>query len=450
MVTTATDLQAALNRGGNIILGSDIGVEKTLTVAANSNLDLNGYKLSIVTRNNSAIQINIGQTLTIADNKYVSNSNPGNGKLYANGYRAGIQTSGATLIIEGGVVEAKGQWATGIGGIDRTGYSDGGTVIINDGTVSATGGCPGTLGGAGIGGMGAYPRASGNGGTITINGGIITATGGTYGAGIGGGGVASVANGGSGGTITINGGTVKAVAGARAYAIGGGSGSTGGGSLKATGGIIEFSNSGTDVSAPIFQNCTIKGDSAGEFKGTYNSEGKRISLNGASTWAQADIESAVRESLVPSTLLSDCTQPITRAEFCALGVALYETTTGKEITERKTFSDTSDINVQKMGALGIVNGVGNERFEPSGTLTREAAATILARLALAAGKPLPEQSTTFADKGKISSWAIKEVGQVQAAGIMNGIGENQFVPTGQYTREQSIITILRLFNVAKQ
>ena len=146
MVTTATDLQAALNRGGNIILGSDIGVEKTLTVAANSNLDLNGYKLSIVTRNNSAIQINIGQTLTIADNKYVSNSNPGNGKLYANGYRAGIQTSGATLIIEGGVVEAKGQWATGIGGIDRTGYSDGGTVIINDGTVSATGGCPGTLG----------------------------------------------------------------------------------------------------------------------------------------------------------------------------------------------------------------------------------------------------------------------------------------------------------------
>ena len=153
---------------------------------------------------------------------------------------------------------------------------------------------------------------------------------------------------------------------------------------------------------------------------------------------------------MPSTLLSDYTQPITRAEFCALGVALYETTTGKEITERKTFSDTSDINVQKMGALGIVNGVGNERFEPSGTLTREAAATILARLALAAGKPLPEQSTTFADKGKISSWAIKEVGQVQAAGIMNGIGENQFVPTGQYTREQSIITILRLFNVAKQ
>jgi len=34
---------------------------------------------------------------------------------------------------------------------------------------------------------------------------------------------------------------------------------------------------------------------------------------------------------------------------------------------------------------------------------------------------------------------------VQAADIMGGVGNNIFSPHGTFTREQSIITILRLF-----
>lgn len=57
------------------------------------------------------------------------------------------------------------------------------------------------------------------------------------------------------------------------------------------------------------------------------------------------------------------TQPITRAEFCALAAAAYEKMKG-EVAERVEFTDTDDINVEKMAALGIVSGVGDGRFLP--------------------------------------------------------------------------------------
>jgi hypothetical protein len=126
-------------------------------------------------------------------------------------------------------------------------------------------------------------------------------------------------------------------------------------------------------------------------------------------------------------------------------VALYEKATGAEIIERRTFVDSDDINVQKMGGLGVVSGVGNDRFAPNDTLTREQAAVMLTNLAAAVGNPLSMQAATFADNGIISSWAIEAVGRIQAAGVMSGTGNNMFSPKEPYTREQSIITILRLF-----
>jgi hypothetical protein len=61
------------------------------------------------------------------------------------------------------------------------------------------------------------------------------------------------------------------------------------------------------------------------------------------------------------------------------------------------------------------------------------------------GKPLPVHAPTFDDNADISPWAFDAVGQMQAAGIMGGVGDNRFAPQGDYTREQSIITMLRLF-----
>lgn len=120
--------------------------------------------------------------------------------------------------------------------------------------------------------------------------------------------------------------------------------------------------------------------------------------------------------------------------------------TGHVITERQTFSDTNDVNVEKMAGIGVVNGMGNNRFDPNAQLTREQAAVMLARLANAAGNPLEEGDVTYADRAQMSSWAIEAVGMMQAAGIMGGVGNNAFAPRDPYTREQSIVTIMRLYD----
>ena len=170
-------------------------------------------------------------------------------------------------------------------------------------------------------------------------------------------------------------------------------------------------------------------------------------LNTASTWAHDGINAAFAHGLIPQNLQSQYNQPTTRAEFAAFAVALYEAVTGRVITERATFNDTTDINVQKMGGLGVVTGVGGGNFAPNNTISRQEAAVMLARLANAIGQPLPTVPATFADNAQVSAWAVEAVGQVQAAGIMGGVGNNNFAPSGQYTREQSIITMLRLFEL---
>ena len=167
-----------------------------------------------------------------------------------------------------------------------------------------------------------------------------------------------------------------------------------------------------------------------------------------SSWAVDAVNAAIAAKLVPAHLQSQYTQSTTRAEFCALAVALYENAKG-EIAARNAFADTDDVNVEKAAAIGVVNGVGGGKFSPDATLTREQAATMLARLANAINKPLESYSASFADNKSASDWAMDAIGQMQASGVMGGIGGNRFDPKGEYTREQSIITIWRLFELLK-
>jgi hypothetical protein len=175
-------------------------------------------------------------------------------------------------------------------------------------------------------------------------------------------------------------------------------------------------------------------------------DGVAPNLNTASGWAHNSINQAFELGLIPAALQNNYTANITRAEFASLAVALYETITGEEIaiTREIVFNDTTDINVHKAAYIGVVQGVGDGNFAPDRGLTRQEAAVMLARLAYVAGQPLAEQAPAFADNAQIAPWAFDAVGQMQASGIMGGVGDNMFAPQGDYTREQSIITILRL------
>lgn len=167
-----------------------------------------------------------------------------------------------------------------------------------------------------------------------------------------------------------------------------------------------------------------------------------------SSWATADVQNGITAGIVPRQLQYKYSTAITRADFCALAVNLYENSTGTTIVQRMEFSDTKDVNVQKMGGLGVIQGVGGGKFAPNDLLTREQAAVILTNLSRVLGTELEIVPPAFTDNAAISSWADTQVGQVQAAGIMNGIEGGKFDPQGSYTREQSIVTIMRMRNTS--
>lgn len=166
--------------------------------------------------------------------------------------------------------------------------------------------------------------------------------------------------------------------------------------------------------------------------------------NTPSPWAAAAVQEGIDRGIVPEQLQKSYTTPITRAEFCALACAFYEDVLGEEIIARMQFVDTNDECVEKMGGLGVIQGVGNGYFSPDSPLTREAAAVILNNLSHVMGKDLPASEPDFADSDSISSWARGQVGAMQVAGIMSGVDGGRFAPHDPYTREQSIVTIFRI------
>lgn len=168
-----------------------------------------------------------------------------------------------------------------------------------------------------------------------------------------------------------------------------------------------------------------------------------------SAWAASQVKRANELGLVPDHLNNLYKQQITRAEFCALATLLYEKIKGEEITERMEFSDTNDVHVEKMGALGIVNGLRDGRFEPDKKLTREHAAVILDRLSYEVGNRLKYYYPTYSDNDQIAGFAFGSVGRMQGSGLMGGVGGNNFDPKGRFSREQSIVTMLRLYDMCE-
>ena len=127
---------------------------------------------------------------------------------------------------------------------------------------------------------------------------------------------------------------------------------------------------------------------------------------------------------MPSLLKGkDLRNSISRLQFAALAVQLYETTTGQTVSvpQENPFSDTSDPQALKAYALGVTSGTGNGCFSPSRTITREQAAVMLCAVYRAAGGTISDPSTDrFTDHSSISSWARDSVYFLSHQGVLAG------------------------------
>ena len=166
-----------------------------------------------------------------------------------------------------------------------------------------------------------------------------------------------------------------------------------------------------------------------------------------SAWAITFIERAAELGLIPDSLYGRYLQPITRAEFCAIAVRIFEAVTDNPVMEYAYFYDTDDLNVAKMASIGVVRGVAENIFDPYRNITREEAAVLLANFMVALEQPLPDSWADFADLDEISEWARAEVGRIRARGVMSGVGGNLFDPNGSFTIEQTIKTMLVVYDI---
>lgn len=175
-----------------------------------------------------------------------------------------------------------------------------------------------------------------------------------------------------------------------------------------------------------------------------------INLHHASDWARIEIFSAYENNLLTEAVLSNYKNNITREELSELSVKLYEALSGKNAPAATTnpFVDTNNPTIVSANILGIVNGIGNGKFAPNNTATREEVSVMLYRTIKAANPQMsmPDNNqNSFSDQAIISQWAQKAVGALHSANITSGIGNNRFHPRGQTSREEAITLVKRIY-----
>ena len=94
---------------------------------------------------------------------------------------------------------------------------------------------------------------------------------------------------------------------------------------------------------------------------------------------------------------------------------------------------------------GIVDGVENNHFDPTGSLTREQMATVLYRYAQYKGADVSASGdiSGFADSANVSDWAVDAVKWAVGSGLVNGVEGNALAPQGTSTRAQTAAILAR-------
>lgn len=176
-------------------------------------------------------------------------------------------------------------------------------------------------------------------------------------------------------------------------------------------------------------------------------------------WALQEVNAAIEKGLVPTELQSEYLKPITRKEFSKLVVTMIEKKSGKTIgsyvtekglalPEQSPFTDVNDPYVSAAYSLSIVNGVGNNLFDPNKTINRQEAAKMLTATATALGYKTDAQAPRFSDEAQIDPWAKPYIGYMVEIGVMKG-SDNKFDPKGTYVRQMAFITMNRIFENLK-
>ncbi len=163
-------------------------------------------------------------------------------------------------------------------------------------------------------------------------------------------------------------------------------------------------------------------------------------------WAQASVEKWLDLGLVngyPDGTFKP-NQDITRAEF----VTLLDNVFGFQRVDAEAYSDVDDDAyyaeaVYAASAAGVITGY-NGRFRPNDSITREEAATVVAR-AYQLSEPAGIDYLDYKDAIAVSPWAEAAIQALVEDGYMAGVGHNTLAPAAKITRASALTLIGNVF-----
>src|SRR5690606_32172945 len=168
-------------------------------------------------------------------------------------------------------------------------------------------------------------------------------------------------------------------------------------------------------------------------------------------WAKGAIEALASRGVIAgvSETSFNPSANIKRADFIALLVrALELEDSGEAVTMFDDVKETDyfyrEVKVAKQ--LGIASGVGGNRFDPNGSITRQDMMVLADRALAAAGKALPagDGLDRFPDAGDAAAYARASAGKLVAAGIVSGM-DGKLAPREHLTRAQAAVILYQLW-----
>ncbi|MBP3889269.1 MAG: S-layer homology domain-containing protein [Cellulosilyticum sp.] len=131
---------------------------------------------------------------------------------------------------------------------------------------------------------------------------------------------------------------------------------------------------------------------------------------------------------------------VTRGELASIMVRMFGLT---DTVGAKTFKDVAEnkwytADIAKVTSAGIMGGYEDGSFKPESQVTRQEAASILAR----AYKLTAQEGTlSFTDAASIASWAKADVTTLVTKGYLSGDQNNAFRPNAPLTRAEAVTMI---------
>lgn len=163
-------------------------------------------------------------------------------------------------------------------------------------------------------------------------------------------------------------------------------------------------------------------------------------------WGEAEITSLYKSGIVTGdTVGLRLKDSISRAEFTALVVRALNLETA-EYNNAFIDIDSDDWYAPYVAiaySAGLING-SDGMFRPNDTITREEICKIIA---CATDSSADAKELEFTDNDKISDWAKAYVNKVYALGIVNGMDDGSFLPKNNALREQAFVMLARFTNL---